>query len=126
MTTNLRCHSHSDRSSCGFYWYSVKQRRKGFLLLRLQRARDLERIAGLDHHRSIFRADGPRGWALNPTSVIRIRRVESWVSIALVWAWLALFLPVISACVAAVIVGLVSLVAITGDIREGIRRARQT
>lgn len=104
------------------YWYSVKKRRMDFLLLRLQRARDLESIAGLDHHRRILRSDRTDGWWPNLASVIRIRRAESFVSIALVWAWLTLFLPVITGPGAAVSVALISVIAIVGDVREGLRR----
>jgi hypothetical protein len=112
------------------YWYSVKQRRMGFLLLRLQRARELERIAGLDHHRRIRRTDrvlSPR-WLVrrwqNIASVVRIRRVESYVSMALVWAWLFLFLPVVTVPRAIAFVVGVSAIALAGDLLEERRRNR--
>jgi hypothetical protein len=41
---------------------------------------------------------------------------------ALVWAWLVLFLPVITAPVAAVLVAVVSAIALTTDGVEGHRR----
>lgn len=104
------------------YWYSVKQRRMTFLLLRLERARELEEIAGLDHHRRIFRADRHGRPRVDLASLIKIRRTESVVSMALVWAWLVLFVPVITPLVAAGVVAAVSAIALVSDGMEGRRR----
>jgi len=104
------------------YWYSVKQRRMRFLLLRLERARELEQLAGLDHHLRIFNADRIGRPRVDLESVVKIRRTESWVSMALVWAWLVLFLPVITVPIAVAVVVLVSAIALATDAVEGHRR----
>jgi hypothetical protein len=97
------------------YWFAVKRRRMDFLRLRLKRARDLEAIGQLEHHRTIRTSDLSRpGW----TAVADIKRMERVVSIGLFWAWLWLFLPIIPIWMAVILVLVPTVVAIAADVRE--------
>jgi hypothetical protein len=122
------------------YWFSVKKRRMDFLELRLRRARELEEIAGLYHHRLIHWADVAltldattwvRGHRVKSflnhrlpalRSLARIKRVERLVSVALVLAWLPLFVPVMPGWLPGAIILLIALLALAADIVDSRKR----
>jgi hypothetical protein len=108
------------------YWYSVKKRRMDFLLVRLDRARELERIGQLDHHLRLRREDIPTNEWGHLNSLIRIRRAESYVSIGLFWAWFFLFFLVawMPALVTAGGVAVLAVIAVVTDSLEAHRRGQ--
>ncbi len=97
------------------YWFSVKKRRMDFLVLRLKRARELEQLVGLAHHTRLHEDSQRKDRWSSIKSVARIKRIERVVSIALLWAWLLLFVPVIGSIGAAVMVALATAAAVIAD-----------
>jgi hypothetical protein len=68
-----------------WFWFVVGIRRNSFSDVRYERARDLERKAGLNHHLAIEREDSlQRGFK----RLVRIKRVEIIGSLALAITWI--------------------------------------
>jgi hypothetical protein len=72
------------------YWLLLSIRLSWFSAVRLERAREIEAMAGFDHHRKLFAPSGPLSKQLG--SKVSIRSVRWGFGVVLLVGWILAFL----------------------------------